>query len=83
LWINPPRSLQAQRLPQGCWDVRLKIYGHKGYIHRTRGTPDEHEACSYEACLDLGAMQQAGRGMDTKRITTGLDASFNTMSRKA
>jgi integrase len=61
---------------QGCWDVRLKIYGHKGYIHRTSGTPDEHEAYSraYAAYLDLVAMQRAGRGLDTKRITTGLDA---------
>ena len=29
---------------RGRWDIRLKIYGHKGYILRTSGTADEHEA---------------------------------------
>jgi hypothetical protein len=69
---------------KGCWDIRLKIYGDKGYIHKASSTPDEHEPYSraYEAYLDLVAKQRAGRELDSKRISTGLDAFIHHYEQK-
>lgn len=60
---------------QGKWDIRLKVHGHKGYIIRSSGTADEHEAYdrAYDLYLDCVAKQRAGRRLDSKRIAAGLD----------
>jgi len=60
---------------RGKWDIRLKVHGHKGYIIRSSGTADEHEAYNraYDLYLDCVAKQRAGRRLDSKRIAAGLD----------
>jgi len=60
---------------QGKWDIRLKVLGHKGYIIRSSGTANEHEAYTraHELYLDCLAKQRAGRQLDSKRIASGLD----------
>ncbi len=60
---------------QGKWDIRLKVLGHKGYIIRSSGTANEHEAYNraHELYLDCLVKQQAGRSLDAKRISLGLD----------
>jgi integrase len=60
---------------RGLWDIRLKVHGHKGYIIRSSGTANEHEAYNraHELYLDCLAKQRAGRQLDSKRIASGLD----------
>jgi integrase len=60
---------------QGKWDIRLKLLGHKGYIIRSSGTANEHDAykIAHELYLDCVAKQRAGRRLDSKRIASGLD----------
>ncbi|WP_235982287.1 DUF3883 domain-containing protein [Novosphingobium aerophilum] len=59
---------------QGKWDIRLKVLGHKGYIIRSSGTANEHEAynLAHELYLDCLAKQRAGRRLDSKRIRGGM-----------
>jgi integrase len=60
---------------RGLWDVRLKIAGHRGYVTRTTGMANEHEAykVAHELYLDCLARQRMGRALDSKRIAVGLD----------
>lgn len=60
---------------RGLWDIRLKLRGHKGYVIRSSGTANEHEAYNraHELYLDCLAKQRAGRALDAKRIVSGLD----------
>ena len=60
---------------QGKWDIRLKVLGHKGYIIRSSGTANEHEAYNraHELYLDCLARQRAGCQLDSKRIASGLE----------
>ena len=60
---------------RGLWDIRLKLLGHAGYVMRSSGTADEHEAYkrAHDLYMDCMAKQRAGRSVDSKRIITGLE----------
>ena len=59
----------------GKWDIRLKLLGHKGYIIKSSGTANEHDAykLAHELYLDCLAKLRAGRDLDSKRIIAGLN----------
>jgi integrase len=60
---------------RGLWDIRLKLLGHKGYIIKSSGTANEHDAykLAHELYLDCLAKLRAGRDPDSKRIIAGLN----------